>query len=115
MPKSNKKPATPKVYKVTETYSFEHKGIVVGVRINYRENRISLVDQNGHDKNWLFANRGVEFMGGWLNILEAMQLAVKDAKAKYEAELANGSELTRDHYGFSEQIKPFEFKLPKIK
>lgn len=71
-----------------EVYDFTHKEITVTVMIDYVDNEISLLDRNGDSKKWLFSNRGVEFMNGWLTILEAMSLAVVDAKKKYEANLA---------------------------
>ena len=79
--------------KIHETYTFVHKKIEVDVSIHYLDNKISLIDARDQldHKKWVFANRGVEYMNGWLTILEAMSMAVKDAKKRYEAELAEQS------------------------
>lgn len=86
--------------KLTETRIHTFNDIDIAVRINYRENKISIVDhKNGcRDKTFLFADRGVEFMNGWLNILEAMKNAVKEAKKDYEAELAEQSKFKREDF-----------------
>lgn len=82
------------VEKGVEIYRFTHKEIGVNVKIDYKENKISILDHLGDANNFkrfVFADRGVQFMQGWLNILEAIQEAVKDAKKRYEAELAEQS------------------------
>lgn len=88
--------------KFKETYSFSHKGINIFVKIDYRNNRIDLVepkDLNGGNfrlKQWQFGNRGVEYVNGWLVILEAMGEAMKDAKKKYEKNLAETTKFKKD-------------------
>lgn len=85
--------------KVIEVYGFTHKDITVTVKIDYKRNEISLLesyDGNSGAKKYVFAGRGVEYMQGWLNILEAMQEAIKDAKKRYEAELAERSKFRED-------------------
>ncbi len=82
--------------KIKEVYSFTHKKITIDVEIDYKANKISLIEYkdglNGwQDKKWVFAGRGVEYMQGWLTILDAMQEAIKDAKKRYETELAERS------------------------
>ncbi len=89
--------------KVKETYAFEHKGITIYVRINYRTNSITLVEptasNNEEDfkaKQWSFRNRGVEYMAGWRNILGAMIEATKDAEKRYLADHAENSRINED-------------------
>lgn len=80
-----------------EIYEFTHKDINVMVKIDYIRNEISLVDQCGYGKKkYVFADRGVEFMNGWLNVLEALTEAVKDAKTKFEKNLAEVSAFNAD-------------------
>ncbi len=75
-----------------EVRTTEHKGIKVMVKIDYDNNQVSLVEKNEQmfkdtlftSKKWVFANRGVEYMNGWLDVLEAMASAVKDAKSDLE-------------------------------
>lgn len=88
-----------KTRKYQETYSFTHKGIEVYIKIDYYNNRISLLDTglafyDQKPKKYVFAERGAEYMAGWLNILEAMSEAIKDAKRKYEHQLAETSKFT---------------------
>ena len=70
--------------KILEVYVFQHYDVKVGVKINYPKNSVSLVEvaDTSLVKKWVFAERGIEYMGGWLQILEAMQEAVKDANKK---------------------------------
>ena len=91
-----------KTYKFKETYQFSYKNIVIYVKIDYRNNKISLVEPFNigegkfQGKMWLFKDRGVEYMQGWVNILEAMQEAIKDAKKKYESQLEESSKFYDD-------------------
>ncbi len=75
---------------IIEIKSIEHKGIVVNMEINHLAKTVSLVDFRWNadvledyltqNKQWVFRNRTVEYMDGWLNIMEAMMEAVKEAK-----------------------------------
>ena len=88
--------------KVEEIYAFKHNDITVFVKIDYVNNKISLMEKNQRgcngwlQKQWLFAERGVEYMNGWLGILEAMQEAIKDAKKRYELDLAENSKFVEN-------------------
>lgn len=75
---------------IIETYDFTKNNITVRVEINHSENKISLLNPNGYKnyKEYIFAERGVEYMQGWINILEVMQDAIKDAKSRYEKQHA---------------------------
>ena len=91
-----------KIHKQKETICYDIDGIKVYIKIDYFNNRIDIVEPidiiNGKfkKKEYCFIGRGVEFMNGWLNILEAMKMAIKDAKAKYEANLAEESKFTQE-------------------
>lgn len=66
-------------HKEVKTYS--HKGVNVCVEIDYDLGTISLLDTaTKQPKKWLFTGREVNFMPGWLNILEAMKLAIEQAE-----------------------------------
>jgi len=98
--------------KIKETVEFIYNDIKVYVKIDYINNKISLVeplswrivqDDNNltaswkelswkfKKKEWLFAERWVEYMNWWLNILDAMKYAIEKAKKMYEAELEKTS------------------------
>jgi len=89
-------------HKIKETYEFIHNGISVFVRIDYFNNQISILECTNklraefRKKELVFIGRGVEYMNGWLNILEAHKEAIKDAKKKYEANLALESKFRED-------------------
>ena len=60
-------------------------GTTIYIKIDFAKNKVSLVDQNGASTKFLFAERGLEYMNGWLNILGAMRYAIKDARDQLEA------------------------------
>jgi len=60
-------------------------GTIINVKIDYPNNRVSIVDKNGSNTNFKFAERGVEFMNGWINILSAMQYAIRAARDELTA------------------------------
>jgi hypothetical protein len=66
-----------------EIKTYEYCGIRVTVKIDYNDSTISLVEReldNYVKKKWVFINRGIEFMGSWLNILDAMKYAIEEAR-----------------------------------
>ena len=77
-----------------EVKTYEHCGISVTVKIDYGNGSISLVERNKVSngvntpafviKNWIFAERGLEFMGSWLTILDAMKYAIEEARKELE-------------------------------
>lgn len=76
-----------------EIRTIEHKGIKVSIKIDYDKGEASLVDalDNYKGKQWLFTKRGLEYMNGWQDILEAMQVAVKECKKELESNLGEKS------------------------
>ncbi len=77
--------------------SYEHKGIKIAVKINYDNGEVSLVENNVYDqriwndKHYVFAGRGLEYMKGWQNILDAMKYAITEATKELEKSLAEKS------------------------
>lgn len=66
--------------KISELRVYKYCGVDVRVFIDYKNEIISLVDQLGNTpKNYIFGKRGLDFMNGWINVLEAMQHAIKNA------------------------------------
>lgn len=74
-----------------EIKTIEHNGIKVSVKIDYDKQTISLVERkNGgayQDKAWYFSGRGVEYMKGWSDILEAMNYAAQYGKEQLKEHL----------------------------
>ena len=67
-----------------EVKSYEYGDVSVTVKIDYDNQKISLVERNNDykgsswtDKRWLFSQRGPDFKNGWLNVLTAMRFAIE--------------------------------------
>lgn len=62
---------------------YTHKGISVAVDIDLITKTITLVEKQGNDtfvdKNYYFSHRTIEYMNGWLAILDAMKYAITEA------------------------------------
>jgi hypothetical protein len=95
MAKKVKKVAEPKAIftlPVREVYIHKYVGKIqpvdVAVFIDYRKGIIALIDGTSDMntplsvKKWVFADRGIEYMAGWCDILDAMKEAVLVAKDK---------------------------------
>ncbi len=65
--------------------------IGITVKIDYQKNRISVIEpnQNYNSKKFIFAERGIEYINGWLNILDAIKEAIKFANDKMEKHLTH--------------------------
>ncbi len=76
---------------LAENYVHVYEGIRVAVHINYIEGLITLIDENPKNpsavqgKQWIFRNRSLDYMGGWLEIMDAMKSAVSEAADKLKA------------------------------
>jgi len=83
-----------KNHKIKETIEFIHNEISIFVKIDYLNNRVDIVEPIDHfqtkfkKKEFIFIGRGVEYMQGWRNILEAVSEATKYAQKLYESNLA---------------------------
>lgn len=68
---------------------YTHNGISVAVDIDLIAKTVSLVDKQGDNsfahKNWYFTDRTIEYMNGWLAILDAMKHAITEAKKVLQA------------------------------
>lgn len=84
-----------KIRKLSEIKMYTFNGINITIHIDFYNNKISIIKENGQGKylpkDFIFAERGVEYMNGWVNILDAMKSAIKKAKEEYEYELAETS------------------------
>lgn len=78
--KDLKDPQLPKL----EIYAHYYKGIEVCVKIDYSTEEVSLMDSRNINsaKQWVFQKRTIEYMNGWILILEAMTEAVESAKKR---------------------------------
>lgn len=73
-------------------------GTTLHVRIDFENNQVALVNKEGvsggtqfgksteyKPTKFLFAGRELKYMNGWLNILSAMQYAIRDARDELKA------------------------------
>ena len=93
-----------------EIKTIEHKRVKVTIRIDYDKGTASFMEfqNNGwKKKEWVFADRGLEYMNGWLEILEAMTVAVKECEKELEANLAEKSAFT--------EAQVIALRAPKLK
>lgn len=67
--------------------AYSSYGITVVVELDFVNETISLVNKDGSKKNWLFHERGVEYMNGWRNILHAMEHATAEAQKEMQAHI----------------------------
>ena len=69
---------------IYEIKDYTFNGVTVRVEIDYTKRQISLVEgDNRHKfatKKWCFANRGLEYMDGWRNVLDAIKYAIAEAE-----------------------------------
>lgn len=71
--------------KISEVKEYIYKNITVTLSINYAKNEVSVLENNSDKaRHFIFQNRGVEYMQGWINVLEAVNYAVKEAKKDLE-------------------------------
>lgn len=99
--------------------TIEHKGIAVRFSVDFDKGEVSLLEKDNSTKKWLFSGRRLEYLDSWLNILEAMQEAVKEGKKMLEdrkKEDGDGLEQTMvSCLGRMEKMKDEKPKLKKIK
>ena len=92
-----------KIHKQKETFSYtSDKNITVYVRIDYVLNKIDVVKYLGNGdfkkQELIFIGRGVEYMNGWKNILQAHIEAIDEAKKMYESNLALETKFKEDEF-----------------
>lgn len=68
--------------KQLEIETYYHLGVGVTIKIDYILGRISMLNNEGRPKEWVFAERQIEYMQGWQNILDAMKYAITEAEKK---------------------------------
>lgn len=59
-------------------------GISIVVELDFVEKKVSLVEKDGTNKKWIFADRTPEYLNGWRAILKAMDYAVEQAKKEMD-------------------------------
>lgn len=71
---------------VRRVYSYPKYGNVgITVELDFVKKTVSLVEKDGTNKKWVFAERTPEYLNGWRNILAAMGEAIAEAKVEMDA------------------------------
>lgn len=60
-------------------------GISIVVDLDFVKKTVSLVEKDGENKKWVFADRTPEYLNAWRNILRSMEYAVEQAQKEMEA------------------------------
>lgn len=88
--------------------SKEYKGIIVHYTVDFQKKEISIVNQDRKVKNFVFQNRGLEYMAGWKNILDAIYKAMDEAiklLSDYNEEEENEKIENVMSHAFPERVK----------
>jgi hypothetical protein len=73
-------------HRAIKTYKLGN--VRVRVAIDFENNKISLLEEDSeHIKKWVFAERGIEYIQAWRDILEAMQYAIDRASGELNVEI----------------------------
>lgn len=59
-------------------------GITIVAEIDYIKKTVSLVEKDGSNKKWVFAERTPEYLNGWRLIMVAMDWAVEQIKEELD-------------------------------
>lgn len=71
---------------VRRVYQYPEFGNVgITVELDFVKKTVSLVEKDGTNKKWIFAERTPEYLNGWRNILCAMDKAIAEAKVAMDA------------------------------
>lgn len=115
--------------RLTEMNEYEHKGIKIVVYIDHNLGKISLMEKDTirsnelitffKKKEWNFSTRGLEYMKGWQDILDAMKYAVGEATKLLEHDLAESSKFKEnmdrnvilENYGKMQNFKLLRFGM----
>lgn len=60
-------------------------GISICVELDFVKKTVSLVEKDGTNKRWVFADRTPEYLNGWRAIMLAMEHAVAEAQKEMAA------------------------------
>ena len=91
--------------------TYNYRGVNVLVKLDFIDKTVSLVEKDDNKesgfkpKDWLFSDRGVEYLNGWRLILKAMDYAITEAKR--ELELSKKKDL--------DKLLNFYVELDKVK
>lgn len=88
------------IQQLQETISYEHKGVLIYMHLDYQRGLVSIQDKDGKDKRFLFKDRTTQYLGGWLLIFEALTEATKYADIRLKEQLDVKADIVLKSYGY---------------
>lgn len=83
-----------------EIYQICDYGVTLNIKIDYDKGTVSFLDKNISRKaEFIFAERGVEYLAGWQNIFKAISSATAWAEDKLRKESDNKRKETVELHG----------------
>lgn len=84
MAKKNNQDVHTAMTPVSVIRDYVYQATTARVRIDFFKGEIHLLDNDFSAKKWVFANRSIEYMQGWKQILDAMKYAIDRATEEME-------------------------------
>lgn len=72
--------------RVIEVHKLNIDGVILNVRIDYKQGTVSFIDEQGNKNRFDFSNRTREYLGGWVKIFRALEKATIWADARLAEE-----------------------------
>lgn len=63
--------------KKIELIQLNYSGVKLNLRINYDKSTLAFVNEAGSPQKFEFAERGTEYLGGWIKILDGIARATR--------------------------------------
>lgn len=78
-----------KELKLSEEILLNHNGVKLRLHLNYESGKASFVKANGQGEQFLFKDRTVDYLGGWIEIFRALEKAtfLADKKLREQSNL----------------------------
>lgn len=78
-----------KEVKLSETLLLNYNGVKLRLNLNYETGKASFVKANGEGERFLFKDRTVDYLGGWIEIFRALEKAtfLADTKLREQADI----------------------------
>jgi hypothetical protein len=63
---------------LSETILFNQQGVLIRAHINYVTEEVSFIDIDGKPSKYVFANRGIQYLGGWVQVFRALEAVTRE-------------------------------------
>lgn len=64
-----------KQLKENETLILDYDGVIVRLHLDYQRGLASFIKKDGQGQQYLFTKRTVDYLGGWVKVLRALEQA----------------------------------------